>query len=109
MQTSRGEPCTGRPVSGMTLREKAGFPFVRQSLFPFKSRASRIALRFTRFTLLFLCLYSAVSRSDAAGCFSAPPGLVGWWTADGNANDIAGTNNGTLMGGAMANAPGEVG
>ncbi len=93
----------------MTLREKDGFPFVREHLFPSKPCASRIALRFIWFTLLFLCLFSVVSRSDAAGCFSAPPGLVGWWTADGNANDIAGTNNGTLMGGATANAPGEVG
>lgn len=27
----------------------------------------------------------------------APSGQVGWWSGDGNANDIAGTNNGTLQ------------
>lgn len=30
----------------------------------------------------------------------APSGMVGWWGGDGNANDIAGTNNGTLHNGA---------
>ena len=34
---------------------------------------------------------------------------MGWWPGDGNANDMAGTNNGVLMGGATANAPGYVG
>ncbi len=27
-----------------------------------------------------------------------PSGLVGWWSGDGNANDIAGTNNGAFVG-----------
>src|SRR5437879_6286143 len=45
----------------------------------------------------------------AANCFPAPSGMVGWWPAEGNANDIASTNNGTLQGGALANAAGEVG
>ncbi len=45
----------------------------------------------------------------ARDCFPAPAGLVGWWPADGNANDIVGTNNGTLTGGATANATGIVG
>jgi hypothetical protein len=30
----------------------------------------------------------------------SPSGQVGWWSGDGNANDIAGTNNGTLTNGA---------
>ena len=30
-------------------------------------------------------------------CISAPTGLVGWWPGEGNANDLAGTNNGTLV------------
>jgi len=34
---------------------------------------------------------------------------VGWWPGDGNANDLAGTNQGTLKGGATAVAMGEVG
>jgi len=42
-------------------------------------------------------------------CDPAPSGLVSWWPAAGNAKDIAGTNNGTLKGGAIATAPGMVG
>ena len=30
---------------------------------------------------------------EAASCVPAPPGLVGWWSGDSNANDISGTNN----------------
>ena len=59
--------------------------------------------------LVLLFWLGAGSRSYAASCFPAPSGLVGWWTGDGNANDIAGTNNGTLQGGATASAAGMVG
>ena len=31
-----------------------------------------------------------------------PPGMVSWWPGDGNANDIWGSNHGTLVGGATA-------
>jgi len=33
-------------------------------------------------------------------CAAAPAGLVGWWTGDGNAVDIAGNNSGTPQSGA---------
>ena len=38
-----------------------------------------------------------------------PPGMVAWWPGEGNANDIFGTNNGVLLGGATATAGGKVG
>jgi hypothetical protein len=41
-------------------------------------------------------------------CTSPPAGLVAWWPGQGNANDVVGTNNGTLLNGATF-APGEVG
>ncbi len=41
-------------------------------------------------------------------CLPPPAGLIGWWPGDGNASDIAGTDNGTLQGGATANAAGMV-
>jgi hypothetical protein len=44
----------------------------------------------------------------APPCDPAPSGLVSWWPAEGNANDIIGTNNGVLEGG-LGFAPGEVG
>lgn len=47
--------------------------------------------------------------TNASSCVSPPAGLVGWWPGDGNASDIAGTNNGILKGGAIATASGVVG
>jgi hypothetical protein len=41
-------------------------------------------------------------------CITPPSGLVAWWPGDGNANDIIGTNNGTLEGGVTFTS-GEVG
>ncbi|MBI3415922.1 MAG: immunoglobulin domain-containing protein, partial [Verrucomicrobia bacterium] len=43
-----------------------------------------------------------------AGCVPTPTGLIAWWPGDGNANDLAGTNHGTLRNGAGF-APGIVG
>lgn len=49
---------------------------------------------------------------DANGCpvscVTPPAGLVGWWPGDGSANDIKGSNHGTLQNGATF-APGKVG
>ena len=53
------------------------------------------------------CLLSAF-RAWSADCVSPPVGLVAWWPGEGNANDIAGTNNGVLEGG-VAFGAGEVG
>jgi hypothetical protein len=33
------------------------------------------------------------------GCVSPPAGIVSWWTGDGNAMDLVGSNNGSLSGG----------
>ena len=64
-----------------------------------------------RWSLLSLLLFvsPAGNHSALADCVSAGAGLIGWWTGDGNANNVFGTNNGTLQGGATANAPGLVG
>ena len=43
-----------------------------------------------------------------AGCVPQPANLVGWWRAQGNANDFIGGNNGTLQNGATFGA-GQVG
>jgi len=49
------------------------------------------------------------SFSSAPTCTSAPSGLVGWWQGEGNANDSAGTNNGSVSGSGATYATGEVG
>jgi hypothetical protein len=38
-----------------------------------------------------------VAESTGLTCAPPPAGLVSWWPADGNANDIQGSNNGTLQ------------
>jgi alpha-tubulin suppressor-like RCC1 family protein len=67
-------------------------------------------MRFIRYSLfglaLSICLLAA--QTLVADCVSALPGLIGWWPGDGNANNVLGTNNGTLQGGATANGAGQV-
>jgi hypothetical protein len=41
-----------------------------------------------------------VSVSAAPPCVAPPPDMISWWSGDGDANDIAGGNNGTMQGGA---------
>ena len=38
--------------------------------------------------------------ANAQTCVPPPPGMVSWWTGDGNANDLIGGNHGTLRNGA---------
>ena len=57
--------------------------------------------------LLLSCEFTPF-RAWAADCVLTPTGLVAWWSAEGNANDRVGTNNGTLRGGATF-VPGKVG
>jgi len=68
-------------------------------------------LRLTKWLWLSLVAMATVCSSNAMpappACVSAPSGLVGWWPGEGNANDVIGTNNGTLVGGASF-AAGEV-
>src|SRR4051794_1148994 len=67
----------------------------------------RLSLRWL--ALVLLLGIASPFRADAASCFSAPAGLVGWWPGEGSAANLAGTNQGTLQGGATASAAGMVG
>jgi hypothetical protein len=51
---------------------------------------------------------SANGNSWAQSCVEPPEGLVSWWPGDGDAEDLAGQNDGTLENGATF-APGMVG
>lgn len=59
--------------------------------------------------LALLASACAASISASAQCVPEPSGLIGWWPGEGDANTVVGTNNGSLLGGATANAVGEVG
>ncbi|MBI1895114.1 MAG: putative Ig domain-containing protein [Acidobacteria bacterium] len=58
----------------------------------FTTRVTDSAGRFSERTL-------ALTVTTPPNCVPPPPGMVAWWTADGNANDSAGNNHGTLEGG----------
>jgi hypothetical protein len=59
--------------------------------------------------ILFQACLMAGQGAFGAACVSPPPGLIGWWRAEGNAADSVSTNNGSLQGGATATAAGMVG
>lgn len=54
---------------------------------------------------------AAIANAGSAGkcrsCVAPPSGMVSWWDGEGDANDIIGTNDGTLVNGATF-APGKV-
>ena len=60
-------------------------------------------------TALILLIGLTAYVSAHAACLPAPAGIAGWWPGDGSGNDLAGTNNATLQGGANASTPGLVG
>ena len=53
-------------------------------------------------------IVASLTVTNTGTCASPPSGLVAWWRAEGNGQDSAGTNHGTLVNGATF-APGEVG
>jgi len=60
--------------------------------------------------IVALVLAALLGCQNALGdCGQIPVGAIGWWAGDGNANNVLGTNNGTLQGGATANVVGRVG
>jgi hypothetical protein len=60
-----------------------------------------------RWGLALLLIFVFVSHAIAQTCVQPPPGIVSWWAAEGNANDLQGNNPGTLYGATFA--PGKVG
>lgn len=52
---------------------------------------------------------AVLTVNTPSSCDPAPSGLVGWWKGEGNANDSAGTNNGSLSASGATYATGEVG
>jgi Concanavalin A-like lectin/glucanases superfamily len=61
---------------------------------------SRVSVWFLAVLLLALSFAVLEETAAAQTCTQPPSGMVGWWPGDGNANDIEGSNNGTLENGA---------
>lgn len=53
-------------------------------------------------TTMALIVAAAPARAEGGKAVPPPPGLVSWWPLDGDANDIVGTNHGTLHGATFA-------
>ena len=69
-----------------------------------------IIITFTSALVLLAFWWAHSTRAIAQGppvCVTPPTGMVSWWSGDGNANDIVGTNDGTLNG--VAFTAGKVG
>jgi hypothetical protein len=73
-----------------------------------RKNSKKLSPQWLRVLLLAAGLTVAVGAA-AQDCFPDPMGMVGWWPGDGSAKDIVSNNNGMLLGGATANAPGVVG
>ena len=69
-----------------------------------KSRIEVFTMRtFSRLfcsVVLVLSLMTGMTNVAAQSCTNPPANMVGWWTGDGNAVDLAGPNNGKLINGA---------
>ena len=70
-----------------------------------QSKTKRVMVRRVRGALASCLLVSATvlgllatNNAVAQTCTPPPPDMVSWWPGDGNANDIQGSNNGTLEG-----------
>jgi hypothetical protein len=58
--------------------------------------------------VILLATVMLAGHAAAQDCVEPPAGLVSWWPGDGNADDIQGSNDGTLVSG-VGFAPGMVG
>lgn len=76
----------------------------------FKRRDAKMIMRREGLlvTLLLLCGCQPPQPPPSA-CVAPPSGMVAWWPGDGNTNDIAGSNPGTLRNGATFATVGRVG
>ncbi|MBI4463410.1 MAG: LamG domain-containing protein, partial [Acidobacteria bacterium] len=62
---------------------------------------SKLTFTFNSLSWLLAVLLLALwpwTGAMAQTCVAPPSGLVSWWPGEGNANDIQGTNNGTITG-----------
>lgn len=64
--------------------------------------------RFITKLFAVICASVAIPTGLWAACVAAPQGVVSWWPAEGNGNDIVGSNPGTVNSGVSYSA-GEVG
>jgi hypothetical protein len=72
------------------------------------ARSGRFTVALLVASAILAQVQDAPGQDNGLSCVPAPAGLVGWWQAEGNANDAAGGNNGSITG-TVRFVPGEVG
>ena len=82
------------------------FPLIRTPIIMKTETKSQSLPGFAKPILCLLLMCS--SHAARAQCDGPPSGLIAWWPGNGNANDLVGNCNGTLVGG-VTFAPGKVG
>jgi hypothetical protein len=95
-------------LPGATLSRRPASP----SCVPINRSIHQSTNRILILRMIVLAVLAVCQREIAVAqtnlCDPAPAGIVGWWAAEGNANDSVGINHGTLKGSASF-APGEIG
>src|ERR1044071_2779216 len=73
---------------------------VRGGKYSISGSAVRGALASWLFVSATILGLLSTNRAQVQTCTPPPPNMVSWWPGDENANDIQGTDNGALQGGA---------
>jgi hypothetical protein len=79
-----------------------------RSIYQNPRRANYFGSVFCRAVGLATAGWFVACTAFGQSCVAPPAGLLAWWPAEGNTLDIAGTNNGQIIGG-VTFAPGKVG
>lgn len=85
-------------------------PLTYKNHLPRRAQGGSYVIAFGQTLLLFLLglVVSLTSHAQSNQCVNPPPGLIAWWSAEGNATDFTGEHSGTFPFGS-AFAAGEVG
>ena len=87
---------------------RIGFGFINDASVFFPGQIDEVTIFSRTLDAVELAsIYNADSSGICASCSPAPGGMISWWKGDGDANDLFGLNNGTLVNGATY-APGKV-
>jgi subtilisin-like proprotein convertase family protein len=95
----------GTNVEGWTVASNAVAVVATNDLYKTPSGSNFLALAAATFTQT---IPTVVGQTYALTNLYRGPGLVDWWPFEGDANDIIGTNNGTIIG-TLTNVSGVVG
>lgn len=62
-----------------------------------KNYVKRTSVNLAVLVSVFIAVISPTTLNAAGACYPVPDGIVSWWPGNGNANDVIGSNNGSLI------------